>query len=58
MSNPVGNPNFFIDPIREAWMLRFCMTKRQAMELSEAMMAQLSYCTSDEARRIILGISK
>lgn len=56
MSNPGPKP----DIVREAWEMRFRLTpwKRKNHRLTEALMAQLSFCRSDEARRIILGISK
>ena len=47
------------DLVREAWMLRFGLTYEHARrELSDSLIAQLSYCRSDECRRLILGISK
>ena len=55
MSNPVGHPP---DLVSEAWTLRFGLTERQSKELTQALMAQLSFCKSDEARRIILGVSE
>ena len=57
-SNPVGRPGC---QISEAWRLRFDLTERQ-MRLDsigvERLLAQLSYCRSDEARRLILGTSQ
>lgn len=40
--------------------MRFGITHRvhNSGDLTEALMAQLSYCRSDEARRIILGVSE
>jgi hypothetical protein len=54
MPNPVGRPP---DIERDAWMLRFGMSEGKAKELSDIFMRQLSLCKSDEARRIILGIT-
>ena len=47
------------EPIREAWALRFGLTKRQRITvLSAKKCEQLSMCKSDEARRILLGVSR
>lgn len=55
MSNPVGRPP---DPVREAWMMRFKMPENRSHEFTDALMAQLSHCRSDSARRLILGVSE
>lgn len=57
MSNPVGHPT---EPIRKAWAMRFGIDDRhhKCTDLTDQMMNQLSRCKSDEARRIILGISE
>ncbi len=45
-------------PIREAWMLRFGLTyARPTREMAVQVLQQLSFCRSDEARRLLLGIS-
>ena len=48
------------DPIREAWHLRFGIVEsfRRSDRLTLALMLQLSQCRNDEARRLILGISR
>ena len=55
MSNPVGRPP---DLVAQAWALRYGMTVMQCYRLSDLLMRQLSFCKTEEARRIILGISK
>jgi hypothetical protein len=57
VSNPVGRPP---DLVREAWAMRFGITYRvhNAGDLTDALLKQLSFCRSDEARRIILGVSE
>ena len=56
MSKPVGRP---ADLVREAWAMRFNITtERMKRDLSWSLLAQLSFCKSDEARRIILGVSE
>lgn len=40
--------------VREAWTLRYNLTPKQRSKLTEALMAQLSFCKSDSARRLIL----
>lgn len=47
-------------PIREAWGTRFDLNPwtRRDHRINDAMLAQLSSCRSDEARRLILGISE
>lgn len=44
--------------VRKAWKMRFDLGNHQAKYLSERDMCQLSYCKTDECRRLILGISK
>ncbi len=53
-------PNGFNDPIRKAWVLRFSLTPCHARgdKLPDAMLHQLSLCKNDEARRLILGVSR
>lgn len=56
-------PNGYPDPIREAWVLRFGLSRRPDSSdadhgMPDTLCAQLSYCKSDEARRLILGVSK
>ena len=53
MSNPVGRP---LDLVRKAWAMRFGMSVHNSADLTDSLMAQLSFCKSDEARRLILGI--
>ena len=55
MSNPVGRPP---DEVAEAWKLRFGLTEWQHYGLTQSLMAQLSFCKSYEARRLILGVSQ
>jgi len=43
---------------RAAWKERMGLTEKQAAMLSEETMRKLSHCRSDEARRLILGVSK
>lgn len=48
-----------IDPVRAMYMKKFgIVTNRPQKRLSVKMLAQLSQCKTDEARRLILGISK
>lgn len=47
--------------IREAWMLRFGLpvaNKKIRSWLSDEVLWQLCRCRSDEARRLILGVSR
>jgi hypothetical protein len=46
------------DLVRKALALRFGLTPKQRFYLTDSMMAQLSFCKSDCARRLILGISE
>jgi hypothetical protein len=48
------------DMVRDAWVERFEMADwhRRADKLGDSDMAQLSHCKSDEARRLLLGISE
>lgn len=45
--------------IREAWRIRFraCASHNARHLLTDLVMCQLSQCRSDEARRLILGVS-
>ncbi len=54
MSNPAGRapPDLW----REAWARRFGICGTKAANLTDSLMEQLSFCKSDEARRLILGI--
>jgi len=36
--------------------MRFGMSVHNSADLTDSLMAQLSFCKSDEARRLILGI--
>ena len=47
-------------PIREAYMMRFGIpyTTKHVRLLSASVLEQLSFCRSDKARRLILGISR
>ena len=46
-------------PIRTARMMEFGLRYvKPEKDVPDALLAQLSYCLSDEARRIILGVSK
>jgi hypothetical protein len=56
MSHPGGRP---ADPVREAWALRFGLTEKQRFKfLTSEVCWQLSMCRSDEARRLLLGVSR
>ena len=56
MSHPGGHP---AEPVREAWALRFGLTRKQRITLlSVKKCEQLSMCRSDEARRLLLGVSR
>jgi hypothetical protein len=56
MSRLPGVPK---DLVRQAWSMRYeKQTTHPARWLSEAMMAQLSFCRSEEARRLLLGLSE
>jgi hypothetical protein len=44
--------------VREAWATRFNLSIHNSADLNERLMRQLSTCRSDEARRIILGITE
>lgn len=59
MTKPTGNPNGRPEcPVRAAWTLRYGLGPKRRQELTQSFMAQLSFCKSDEARRLILGISE
>jgi hypothetical protein len=59
MAGSSRGPGRPIEACRWAWMLRLGLRyKKPSRNLPDAILAQLSYCRSDEARRIILGISK
>lgn len=47
-----------VDPIREAWKLRYGFSRRQAKRLVTSLLIQLSMCRSEEARRLILGVKE
>ena len=55
MSSPAGRR---ADLMRLAWAMRFGITHRvhNSDDLRDALLRQLSFCKSDEARRLILGI--
>ena len=54
--NPNGRPPC---PIVQAWRLRFGLTKSETpYNLTDRVCWQLSRCRSDEARRLILGVSE
>lgn len=48
------------DKEREAWTLRFNLEhwKRRTRKLPASLLEQLSFCQSDEARRLLLGIQE
>jgi hypothetical protein len=53
---PVGRPP---DQIAEAWAMRYKKQLRRHTRLfTTDLCRQLSFCKTEEARRIILGISK
>ena len=43
--------------IREAWSLRYELTDKKRYLITESFCNQLSCCKTDEARRLILGVS-
>ena len=53
-------PGGYPDPIHEAYMLRFGLSKKylRSEQLSDEQCKQLSHCRSDEARRLLLGVSE
>lgn len=44
--------------VRKAWQLRYGWTDKQASIITDEFCSQLSFCRSDEARRLIMGVSK
>lgn len=46
------------DLIREAWSLRYGLTRGQYHQLNTRFLNQLSMCRSEEARRLILGVKE
>jgi hypothetical protein len=47
------------EPVREAWAMRFNLTRKQRASLLDVKMCQqLCMCLSDEARRLLLGVSQ
>ena len=57
MKLPVGRPP---DPIRQAWALRFGLNplNLEQNRFPESLLWQLCRCRNDEARRLVLGVSK
>lgn len=55
MPNLGGRPG---NPARALWRLRFGLTPKQAADLNEDMLLQLYQCKDDEARLLLLGVSK
>ena len=57
-----GNDSRTKHPFRNfivhAWATRFALTESHPYRISDAMCWQLCRCRSDEARRIILGVSR
>ena len=53
-------PGGYSDPIHEAYMLRFGLSKKylRQEQLPDALCKQLSECRSDSARRLLLGVSE
>ena len=54
-------PGGYVNPIKEAWALRFGFDihKPKAKHIFlDAVCWQLCQCRTDEARRLILGVSK
>ena len=45
------------DEVMEAYALRYRLTQKQRV-LVKRWVVQLSLCTSDEARRLLLGVSR
>ena len=47
-------------PVREAYMLRFGIprTKKHILWLTASVLEQLGRCKDDEARRLLLGVSR
>lgn len=46
------------DLVRAAWTDRYRLSERRRRMLTDAFMSQLSCCKSDEARRLLLGMSR
>jgi hypothetical protein len=44
--------------VRMAWRLRYGLSKQIAKNWSDAFLRQLGSCKSDEARRLLLGMSE
>ena len=44
------------DEVRLAWTLRYELSAKAHRQLSVEKMEQLSFCKSDEARRLLLGV--
>jgi hypothetical protein len=44
--------------VRLAWRLRYGLSKQIGKQWSDAFLCQLGLCKSDEARRLLLGISE
>ena len=56
MKHAGGRP---AEPEREAWAMRFGLSwKKRINILTDRMIWQLSRCRSDEARRLLLGVSR
>ena len=56
MKHPGGHPT---EPVRDAWAMRFGLrTAKQRALLTPSLCWQLCQCRDDEARRLILGLSR
>jgi hypothetical protein len=55
MTKPIGRPR---NPIRDRYRRQFGLTKRQTRILTNKFMRQLCLCADDEARRLLLGVSR
>ena len=60
MSEPGKHPGGYpAETVREAWAMRFGLTEKvKFLLLTPQICWQLGMCRSDEARRLILGVSE
>lgn len=47
-----------MDMRRDAYRVRFGLSRKQARWITDAVLLQLHLCRSDEIRRLLLGISR
>jgi hypothetical protein len=51
-------PSIRRDPLREAYTMRYGLSQKQRKSLTPPLLNQLQACKSEEARRLILGVSE